>query len=166
METSAQTFSPADCRAARARLGLTQAELARRAGMSRATLVNFEKGRREPHRASLAALEAALSDRPQHRSRLAHVLRMLQKARSELEKRGVLRLAVFGSVARMEDRPDSDLDIVVDIDPARRIDIVELAGIGGLVESLTGIPTDIVRRRPDMKPELKRHLAEDEIYVF
>lgn len=166
METSARTLSPANCRAARARLGLTQAELARRAGMSRATLVNFEKGRGEPHRASLTALEAALSNRPQHRSRLADVLRALQKMRPELEGKGVLHLAVFGSVARMEDRPDSDLDIVVDIDPARRIDIVELAGIGGLVESLTGIPTDIVRRRPDMKPELKQHLAEDEIYVF
>lgn len=166
METSAQTLSPADCRAARARLGLTQAELARRAGISRATLVNFEKGRGEPLRASMAALESVLSGRPQHRSRLADVLRILQKARPDLEKRGVVRLAIFGSVARMEDRPDSDLDIVVDIDPAHRIDILDLAGIGGLVESLTGMPVDIVRRRPDMKSELKVHLAEDEIHVF
>jgi uncharacterized protein len=166
METSAHTLSPADCRAARARLGLTQAELARRAGISRATLVNFEKGRGAPLRASLRALQATLSDRPQHRSRLAYVLRTLQKARSELERQGVLHLAIFGSVARMEDGPDSDLDIVADIDPARRIDIVALAGIGGMIERMTGIPTDIVRRRPDMKPELKQHLAEDEIYVF
>lgn len=165
METG-QTLTPADCRAARARLGLTQAELARRAGISRATLVNFEKGRGEPLRASLQALRSALSDRPQHRSRLAHVLRTLQKARPELEAQGVVRLAVFGSVARMEDRPDSDIDIVVDIDPARRIDIVGLAGIGGFIERLLGSSVDIVRRRPDMKPELKAHLAEDEIHVF
>lgn len=165
METG-QTLTPADCRAARARLRLTQAELARRAGISRATLVNFEKGRGEPLRASMAALRSVLTDRPQHRSRLVHVLRTLQKARPELEAQGVVRLAVFGSVARMEDRPDSDIDIVVDIDPTRRIDIVDLAGIGGFIERLLGSPVDIVRRRFDMKPELKEHLAEDEIYVF
>ena len=163
---AAQTLTPADCRAARARLRLTQAELARRAGVSRAPLVNFEKGRGAPLRASLQALQSVLTDRPRHKSRLAHVLRTLQKARPELEARGVRHLAVFGSVARMEDRPDSDLDVVVDIDPARRIDIVDLAGIGGMVERLVGMKTDIVRRRPDMKPELMSDLAEDEIYVF
>ena len=163
---AAHPLTPADCRAARARLRLTQAELARRAGVSRATLVNFEKGRGAPLRASLQALQSVLTDRPRHKSRLAHVLRTLQKARPELEARGVRHLAVFGSVARMEDRPDSDLDVVVDIDPARRIDIVDLAGIGGMVERLVGMKTDIVRRRPDMKPELMSHLAEDEIYVF
>ena len=166
METDAHSLTPATLRAERARAGLTQAELARRAGISRATLVNFEKGRGRPLRASLQALHSALSDRPQHKSRLAHVLRTLQKSRAELEARGVRHLAVFGSVARMEDRPDSDLDVVVDIDPARPVDIVGLAGIGGLVESLVGMPTDIVRRRPDMKPELAGHLAEDEIHVF
>ncbi|MEQ9225665.1 MAG: nucleotidyltransferase domain-containing protein [Parvibaculum sp.] len=165
MET-AQPLTPAELRAARARLRLTQAELARRAGISRATLVNFEKGRGTPLRASLQALQSALSDRPQHKSRLAHVLRTLQKARPQLEEQGVLHLAVFGSVARMEDRPDSDIDIVVDVDPARRIDIVSLAGIGGFIERLLGSPVDIIRRRPDMKSELKEHLVEDEIYVF
>ncbi|MDP1626822.1 nucleotidyltransferase domain-containing protein [Parvibaculum sp.] len=165
MET-AETLTPADLRAARARLRLTQAELARRAGISRATLVNFEKGRGTPLRASLQALQSALSDRPRHKSRLAHVLRTLQKAQPELERRGVLHLAVFGSVARMEDTPESDIDIVVDIDPARRFDILDLAGIGGLVESLIGVPVDIVRRRAGMKPELAEHLAEDQIYAF
>lgn len=165
MET-AETLTPADLRAARARLRLTQAELARRAGISRATLVNFEKGRGTPLRASLQALQSALSDRPRHKSRLAHVLRTLQKARPELERRGVLHLAVFGSVARMEDKPESDIDIVVDIDPDRRFDILDLAGIGGFVESLIGVPVDIVRRHAGMKPELAEHLAEDQIYAF
>ncbi len=167
METDAHSLTPATLRAERAR-GRPDASVAcpPRFGISRATLVNFEKGRGRPLRASLQALQSALSDRPQHKSRLAHVLRTLQKSRAELEARGVRHLAVFGSVARMEDRPDSDLDVVVDIDPARPVDIVGLAGIGGLVESLVGMPTDIVRRRPDMKPELAGHLAEDEIHVF
>lgn len=165
METSAQTLTPADCRAARARLGLTQAELARRAGLSRATLVNFEKGRGAPLRASQQALRSALSDRPQHRSRLAHVLRTLQKARPGLEAKGVLHLAVFGSVARMEDGPESDLDIVVEIDPEKQFDIFDLAGIAGDISRLLGMKVDVLERK-SLKPAFLRDVEEDQVYVF
>ena len=149
MGTSAQTLTPADCRAARARLGLTQAELARRAGLSRATLVNFEKGRGEPL----------------HRSRLAHMLRTLQKARTDLEAKGVLHLAVFGSVARMEDGPESDLDIVVEIDPETRFDIFDLAGIAGDISRLLGMKVDVLERK-SLKPAFLRDVEKDQIYVF
>ena len=165
MGTSAQTLTPADCRAARARLGLTQAELARRAGLSRATLVNFEKGRGEPLRASQQALSSALSDRPQHRSRLAHMLRTLQKARPDLEAKGVLHLAVFGSVARLEDGPESDLDIVVEIDPETRFDIFDLAGIAGDISRLLGMKVDVLERK-SLKPAFLRDVEKDQIYVF
>lgn len=40
--------------------GWTQAELARRAGVSRRTVIRIERGQREPHRATLAVLKAAL----------------------------------------------------------------------------------------------------------
>ena len=165
MQTDSNNLTPADCRAARARLGLTQAELARRAGISRATLVNFEKGRGEPLRASLQALQSALSERPQHRSRLAHVLRTLQKARPELEKQGVRHLAVFGSVARMEDGPDSDLDVVVDLDPACKFDLFDLAGIAGTVERLVEMHIDLLERR-SLKPRLRAEVDKEWIFAF
>ncbi len=165
METAAHSLTPATLRAERARAGLTQAELARRAGISRATLVNFEKGRGRPLRASLQALQSALSDRPQHKSRLAHVLRTLQKSRAELEARGVRHLAAFGSVARMEDRPDSDLDVVVDIDPERHFDIFDLAGIGGAIEGAVGIRVDLLEHR-SLKDRLREDVEKELIFAF
>ena len=45
--------------------------------------------------------------------RRADVLRVLAEHRAELEAMGVASLAVFGSVARDEARPNSDVDILV-----------------------------------------------------
>jgi predicted nucleotidyltransferase/DNA-binding XRE family transcriptional regulator len=157
-----QTLTPEACRVARARARLSQQALARRAGISRATLINFEAGKGKPLNASVAAIRSALGQG----SRLARVLRALQAAEPQFRARGVTRLAVFGSVARMEDGPDSDVDLVADIDPARKFDIVDLAGIAGLAQDVLGSPVDVVRRRPDMKPRLAQNIAEDEIHVF
>lgn len=51
---------PEQCRAARALLDWTQAELADRAEVSRSTIRDFEGGRHELHRASAAQIRAAL----------------------------------------------------------------------------------------------------------
>lgn len=46
---------------------------------------------------------------------LDHALTVLRARAEELRARGILHAAVFGSVARREDRPDSDLDLLVEI---------------------------------------------------
>jgi predicted nucleotidyltransferase/DNA-binding XRE family transcriptional regulator len=161
METS-PNFTPETCRMARARLRLSQQALARRAGVSRATLVNFEAGRGKPLKASVAAIRSALGEGP----RLARVLRALQAAQPKLEEMGVEHLAVFGSVARMEDGPESDVDVIVDVDPARHLDILDLVGIASALTDMLGIKVDVVERRPKMKPELAGHIAEDQVYAF
>lgn len=166
MDTIGHILTPRDCRIARAQAGLTQSELARRAGVSRPTLVNFENGKASPHRTSLAALKAVLSGNSQHPpSCLGDTLRALQRMRSDLKGRGVEHLAVFGSVARMEDRPDSDLDIVVDIDPERHLDIFDLAGIAGDISRLLGRQVDVLERK-SLKPSFLSEVEKDQIYVF
>lgn len=54
------TISPAQCRAARALLNISQSDLAARAQVARATVTDFERGSRTPTRANLAALTSAL----------------------------------------------------------------------------------------------------------
>ncbi|MEX6506967.1 helix-turn-helix domain-containing protein [Jiella sp. M17.18] len=53
---------PAQCRAARALVEMDQAELAKRANVSRNTVVDFEKGRRTPNTNNLAAILSALQE--------------------------------------------------------------------------------------------------------
>ena len=53
-------MTPAQCRAARALVGKEQGEIARLAGVARATLIDFEKGQRLPHDKTVCAIRAAL----------------------------------------------------------------------------------------------------------
>lgn len=53
-------MTPAQCRAARALLGLEQGEVSDAAGIARATLIDFEKGQRVPRVATVEAIRSAL----------------------------------------------------------------------------------------------------------
>jgi transcriptional regulator with XRE-family HTH domain len=52
-------LTPGQCRAARGLIDWTQEDLAERAGLSRSTVRDFEKGRHELHRASAAVIRGA-----------------------------------------------------------------------------------------------------------
>lgn len=74
-----------------------------------------------------------------------HVLRVLTHERPSLERRfRVRRLALFGSYARGDYRPDSDVDVLVDVDPSIGLDFVTLAET---LEHALGLPVDLVSRR-------------------
>jgi uncharacterized protein len=52
-------------------------------------------------------------------------LETLRRSEPDLRARGVRRAAVFGSVARGESRPDSDIDIMVEIDPEAHLTVFD-----------------------------------------
>jgi len=65
---------------------------------------------------------------------------------AELESIGVLHAALFGSVARGEDRPDSDIDVMVDVDPEKVRSIVAMGRIQTRLERIMGCSVDVARR--------------------
>ncbi|MBR1932783.1 MAG: nucleotidyltransferase domain-containing protein [Prevotella sp.] len=78
------------------------------------------------------------------------------------EKFGILRLGIFGSVARRENTPESDIDIVVEIEKP------SLSGMYELRESLKallGCEVDLVRYRNSLRPSFKSNIQRDAIYV-
>ena len=54
------TITPAQCRAARERLGLTELELAQRAGIRHSAIIDFETQRRLVAKDSVQAIQRAL----------------------------------------------------------------------------------------------------------
>ena len=90
------------------------------------------------------------------------ILNVLVQNKSELENRfKVRRLAIFGSYARGDQRPDSDVDILVDIDPSVGLEFVTLAE---QIEKLLGLPVELVSRRAIKANKLK-YIERDLIYV-
>lgn len=123
----------------------------------------------EAARSELRDVAQALFDgRPVSRagSRLPAVIRGLRAARGRLEALGVAHAGVFGSVARGDDRPDSDVDIAIDIDPARIRDAIEfIEAVEAIRAALPGERVEVADRRT-LKPALREAAERDRVDVF
>lgn len=139
-------------RNAREAAGMSQRELARRAGTSQAAVARYEAGRTSPAVKTLQRLLHAcgrgltLSTVELPRTDLSGRLgRHLRDHRAEVaalaRSRGARNIRVFGSVARGEDGPDSDIDLLVDLDESRTL--LDLAGLGAELRDLLGVPVDV-----------------------
>jgi uncharacterized protein len=93
------------------------------------------------------------------------IIARIKANESALRAEGVAHLAIFGSRTRGEARPDSDLDVLIDIAPGRRFSLLNLSGVGLLIEDATGLPTQVVLRR-SAPPEFKARIAADLAPVF
>ena len=90
------------------------------------------------------------------------ILSLLSQNKSDLENRfKVRRMALFGSYARGDQRSDSDVDVLVDIDPSVGLEFVTLAE---QIEQLLGLPVELVSRRA-IKPSKLKYIEQDLIYV-
>ncbi len=96
---------------------------------------------------------------------LRGVLEILKQHESELRRLGVRHAAVFGSVARGEAGPDSDIDVLVDLDPERPMGIFEYARLRLYVSALFGGSGDVVNRKT-LKPLLRDRILHDSVNAF
>ena len=137
-------------RSAREAAGLSQRELALRAGTKQSTISAYENGRKTPSAATLERLaEAAGShlvlqpDISRRAARPSAVLHHEREAVMNIAARhGATEIAVFGSVARGEDTPESDVDLLVTFEPGRSL--VDQAALMRALEGLLGVPVEIV----------------------
>lgn len=72
------------------------------------------------------------------------VIATLRAHRADLERMGVIHAALFGSVARGEAGPDSDIDIAIDFADGTIIDMFSYAGIKRQIAELFSGPVDVV----------------------
>jgi len=92
-------------------------------------------------------------------------LATLRRHEHALRARGVAHAAVFGSVARGKSRPDSDLDIMIDIDPAAHVTVFDYVGLTQYIAGLFEGPVDVIDREA-LKPHLRAPTTQEAVYAF
>jgi uncharacterized protein len=98
----------------------------------------------------------------------SEVTKAIADRKSALQAKGVQHLALFGTYARGEPRHESDLDVLIDIDPALpKFSLVDLAGIANLLTDITGIEAHPVERKMVAKdPAFAERIASDIVEIF
>jgi predicted nucleotidyltransferase len=90
------------------------------------------------------------------------IIAVISKFKSGLMvKYALSRIGIFGSVARREAGEESDIDIVVEMEP----DLFKRAALKSELEELLHRSVDVVRYSKRMNPSLKQRIDRDALYV-
>lgn len=157
---------------ARRAAGLSQAQLARRAGTSQSAIARYERAVSTPSldtlerllRACGRPLRLAMSavpartpapQLPRPGTRAALVRRRRARLLAAARRNGARRVRLFGSAARGSDSPESDIDLLVDLGPGRTLlDLVAFQQDAG----------DILGMRVDVAtPEILKARVRDRV---
>ncbi|MEO8715153.1 MAG: nucleotidyltransferase domain-containing protein [Acetobacteraceae bacterium] len=93
------------------------------------------------------------------------IIARLRANEAALRARGVTHAALFGSRARGDERPDSDTDIMIEIDDAAEMGIYEYVALKQYIADLFDGAVDVVNW-DGLKPYVRPAATADAIYAF
>lgn len=96
---------------------------------------------------------------------LNQVVQCIRSKEGELRRRGICHLAVFGSVARGEDRPDSDVDIAIAVEPGKPFSLIRLEDTRLMLQDAIGRPVDL-GEIDTFRPQVRAAFERDQVGVF
>ena len=93
------------------------------------------------------------------------VIATLRGHESELRAAGVVRLSLFGSTARGDYRPESDIDLLAAFDDTRRISLLDVVGIERRISQMLGRPVELVEEGT-LKPRVQKKVEAEAVRAF
>jgi predicted nucleotidyltransferase len=93
------------------------------------------------------------------------VIAALREHEPELKAAGVVRLSLFGSTARDEARPDSDIDLLAAFDEAVPLSLLDVMRIENQLADLLGQPVDLIEEGT-LRPRARRNVDREAVRAF
>ena len=93
------------------------------------------------------------------------IIARLRENEEALRARGVSHAALFGSCARGENRPGSDVDILIEVDAAAPVGVYEYVALQEYIAGLFDGPVDVVSR-DGLRPHVRPGAVADAVYAF
>lgn len=114
----------------------------------------------------LVGRERSGEGQPQRQPPENEKIRVALKALEEpLRERGLTALALFGSTARGTSRPDSDVDVLIDVAPDVSFSLVDLVSVKHFLEDNLGRKVDVVIRE-GLDPAIRDRVIREARAVF
>jgi predicted nucleotidyltransferase len=98
-------------------------------------------------------------------SALDEIMGRIKAEEVELRRRGICHLSIFGSLARGEDRADSDVDVAVEIEPGRSFSLIRMEDTRLLLEDALGRPVDLGEIEA-FRPPVRSAFEREKVTVF
>jgi predicted nucleotidyltransferase len=93
------------------------------------------------------------------------LLRILRRLEPALRAKGVIELAMFGSRARGDHRPDSDVDLLVAVKSGIKFSLLDLVGVSHIISDEIGVPANLFMKR-SLDPTMAATIRADLLEVF
>jgi uncharacterized protein len=93
------------------------------------------------------------------------IIAAIRKNADAIKAEGVTKLALFGSRVRGDNRPDSDIDVLIEVEPDASFSLLNLIGVEHIIEDATGLQTQAAMRR-SIPSRFAQRIADDILEVF
>jgi predicted nucleotidyltransferase len=95
----------------------------------------------------------------------ATVVAKLRAYEFELKAAGIMRLSLFGSVARGDASSESDVDLMAEFDPERQFSLLDMVRLENRLADILGVPVDLAPARA-MKDRIRERATREAVLAF
>jgi predicted nucleotidyltransferase len=93
------------------------------------------------------------------------VLEKLRAHEPELRAAGIVHLRLFGSVARGQQTAESDVDLLADLHPEKKLSLLGLVHLHHQVEDMLGFKVDF-SVADHLRPQIRERVLKEAVHAF